>query len=123
MLDRLPLPRWTIAVTLLLCVAGSGTAAAGGEMLADPTRPPVSTAGDSPQTAGKALKWRLTSTIVGPGRRVAVINDRVVQTGESIDGAVLVAVSPGGALLRQGKRTIHLQLNAEAVKRTAIAAP
>lgn len=84
--------------------------------LPDPTRPgrsfspaPLSTAQESPH-------WRLTSTLVGPERCVAVINGQVVAVGQKVAGALLEQVEPGRARLRQGKNIIRLQVQAAAVK-------
>ena len=88
----------------------------GGKTLTDPTRPPAYTVGKPVQDGKKAQKWRLTSTIIGPQRRVAVINNQVVQVGQKIDGAVLVGVETGGALLEKAGRKIHLTLKVTTVK-------
>lgn len=69
------------------------------------------------------LKWKLTATIVGPERRVAVINDRTVQIGQKIDGAELVAVETGTALLMHRGREMQLRLHEMAVKRIMRKAP
>jgi hypothetical protein len=118
------LPRGLIACTMVLLFSwASSCPAAGAELLNDPTRPPVATAGEAPREVGKPLTWRLTSTIIGPRHQVAVINGRAVRAGETIDGAVLVGVAPGGALLQHGDRRIHLKLNTPTVKQTANAVP
>jgi hypothetical protein len=65
----------------------------------------------------------LTSTLIGPQRRVAVINNHAVQVGQKIDGAVLVEVEPGSAWLVQGGRRIHLKMNLTTVKQSPETAP
>jgi len=109
---------------MLLVVCGVGTSRVfGGEMLRDPTRPPTSVSKRMAPDAQQPLKWNLTATIVGPERRVAVINDRAVQIGQKVDGAVLVAVDAGSALLVQGEKEWQLRLHEVAVKRTVREAP
>jgi hypothetical protein len=118
------LPRGIFACILLLVFGwGSSCPAAGAELLSDPTRPPVATTGEAPRQVCKPMKWRLTSTITGPRHQVAVINGRAVRVGETVDGAVLVNVAPGGALLQHGDRRIYLKLNTPTVKQTANAVP
>ncbi len=91
--------------------------------LTDPTRPPIVTPGKVVQEVKKTSIWRLTSTLIGPQRRVAVINNHAVQVGQKIDGAVLVEVEPGCAWLVQGGRKIHLRLNLKTVKHSPGTAP
>lgn len=83
----------------------------------DPTQPtpldrPAATA--TPGAAGTSgparSQWTLTSTLVAGDRRVAVINGRSVALGARIDGARLVAVDAGGALIEHEGRRIRLQL-------------
>jgi hypothetical protein len=114
-----------IAAGAMLLVFGwmSDSPVFGGERLRDPTRPPNTVSGKTVPDAQQPVKWNLTATIVGPERRVAVINDRAVQIGQKIDGAVLVAVEAGSALLvREGKQ-MQLKLHKTAVKRTVREAP
>lgn len=108
---------------LLIVGAGSGCPTADAETLADPTRPPASTAGDVTGAARQPSKWHLTATIIGPRRRVAVINGKAVRAGERIDHAVLLAIEPGSALLRDGERRIHLKLDTPTVKQKPKAVP
>jgi len=109
---------------MLLAVAGMGSSPVfGGERLRDPTRPPNMDSGKTVPDAQQPVKWKLTATIVGPERRVAVINDRPVQIGQKIDGAVLVAVEAGSALLVRKGRQMQLKLHQAAVKRTVREAP
>jgi MSHA biogenesis protein MshK len=114
---------WSIALTLfgpVFCPVVSGQ-----ELLADPTRPTAafrSGSGTGGTAAGPA-KWTLTSTLIAPDRRVAVINGKVVQVGQKIDGAELVAVETGSVLLRRAGRKIELKLMAGSVKEAVKPAP
>jgi len=117
---RSRLSGWIVAGAMLLVV---GSPVFGGEALRDPTRPPATTSGKTIQDGQQPLKWRLTATIIGPERRVAVINDRALQIGQNIDGAVLVAVEAGSALLVHAGREMQLRLHEMAVKRTVRKTP
>ncbi|BBO74769.1 hypothetical protein DSCW_21860 [Desulfosarcina widdelii] len=114
------LQSWIVAGAMLLVV---GSPVFGGEPLRDPTRPPATGSGKTIQDGQNPLKWRLTATIIGPERRVAVINDRALQIGQNIDGAVLVAVEAGSARLVHGGREMQLRLHEMAVKRTVRKTP
>jgi len=113
--DRLSI--WIVAGVMLLVFGRSGNSPVfAGEPLTDPTRPPATTAGQAVLTGHTPSKWQLTSTIVGPERRVAIIDGQVVQIGETIDGAVLEKVAPGSAFLVHEGRSVHLKLNEKPVK-------
>ena len=121
---RKRLPVWFALGALLLILGGGfGCPVAGTETLTDPTRPPAVAADQSMRKGRQSPQWRLTATLIGPARRVAVINDRAMQIGETIDGAVLVEVASGSAFLVHEGRRLHLQLNAKTVKHTARTAP
>lgn len=121
MRDRLPV--WIVAGVMLLVFGRPGDCPVfAGETLTDPTRPPATAAGRAVLTGHQPLKWRLTSTIIGPERRVAVINGRVLQIGEPIDGAVLEKVASGSAFLVHEGRRLHLKLNGKSVKHSVRAA-
>lgn len=111
------------SAALLLFGLGFCWPAFGQGPLSDPTRPPVGAIGGAGQTAQKSLKWKLTSTLISRQRRVAVINDQVVRVGQKIDGAVLVAVEPGSALLHHAGQKIQLKLVAGTVKQAVEPAP
>ncbi len=118
--------RW-IAWGIALAFLGPGFCppVSGQELLADPTRPAAalgSGAGGGAAASGPA-KWTLTSTLIAPHRRVAVINGRVMQVGQKIDGAELVAVESGSVLLRRAGQRIELKLIAGNVKEAVKPAP
>jgi hypothetical protein len=104
-------------------LAGALALAAGavaGE-LPDPTRPPASL---RPASAAAALYVAaapalvLQSVLIGEGRKpTAIINGRVVELGDSLDGQRLVRVFDGGALLAgpNGPTTLALTPDSEKV--------
>ena len=92
--------------------------------MADPTRPASLPGGNvSIGMAAQPMKWKLTSTLIGPQRRVAVINDQVVQIGQKIDGAELVAVDADSVMIRYSGKKIQLKLIAGTVKQAVKPAP
>lgn len=109
----------------LVCVFGLvfGGAAFGESPLADPTRPGVSPAGEAKVRVEKADALTLNSTLVSPQRRVAVINGQVMQKGQMVAGATLVAVEPGFVLLHRGGEKIRLTLMTDTVKRAVEQVP
>jgi len=79
--------------------------------LEDPTRPAspvrhVPTHASQPGQGG----WLLNSTLVGPNRRIAVINGAQVSEGESVSGARVVQIHKSYVLLETAGRSIKLQL-------------
>jgi hypothetical protein len=86
------------------------------QSLPDPTRPVRAFSPAVPAKAKPSRRWQLTSTLVGPNRRGAVINGQVVAVGQRISGALLEQVEPGQARLRQGKKVIRLQVPSASVK-------
>jgi hypothetical protein len=101
-----------------------GAVAVAGD-LPDPTRPPASlrpaaTTGAPDAPAAPALV--LQSVLTGEGRKpTAIINGRIVELGDSLDGLRLVRVFDGGALLAgpSGPTTLALTPGAEKVSAAA----
>jgi MSHA biogenesis protein MshK len=60
----------------------------------DPLKPPGEVR-STPATTFNADAWRLVSTLVADGRRVAIINDRAVRVGDRVGGARVIAIEPG----------------------------
>ena len=72
--------------------------------LDDPTRPP----GHRLALPGGKYKatthYTVSSIRLSPTRRTAIINDRLVETGEKVNGAKVVAIYPSAVKLKkQGK--------------------
>jgi MSHA biogenesis protein MshK len=92
------------AVVLLL-----GAPARAGDALPDPTRPELAPAAAS-QPAAAAERFELRAVLVGGARRVAVINGRAVEVGDSVDGAEVLAIDAGRVRIRtpDGERALAL---------------
>jgi hypothetical protein len=86
--------------------------------MSDPMRPPQSGAAVTPRNVGDP-RWQVTGILVSSGRKVAMINNRLLGVGEKVDGArvrniygnsveldidgQLVVLRPVAALLRQNE--------------------
>lgn len=106
--------------TLRLCVLFAllaGAHAAAGE-LEDPTRPSYLPA-ESAEAVVRAPAWRVESIIVSPGRRLAVINGRVVGVNDRIDAARVVEILPYEVRLEYQGEIRHVSLVPTRVKRPA----
>lgn len=82
----------------------------------DPLKPPgeVRTAVVDSFDAGA---WRLASTLVSDGRRVAIINDRAVRVGDRVEGARVVAIRSGGVELDYRGRRFTIRRPAAGVSK------
>ncbi|RMG51379.1 MAG: hypothetical protein D6717_12945 [Gammaproteobacteria bacterium] len=99
---------------LLLPMAAS----AADEALPDPMQPPrIEVA--APAAKARAPRWYLSSVLVSPGRRVAIINGRAVAPGERVDGARVVAIHPERVILETRGRRIELRLPALKLKKAS----
>lgn len=107
---------WTTAGLLLVLSLSLAMPAAAAARLGDPTRPtPI-----HPRTGrSRGRPWRLDYTLVGPGRRVAVINGSTVAPGQRVAGARLLHVGPGRVVLRYHGHRLEIRMSTGAVKRPA----
>lgn len=70
----------------------------------DPLQPPRAVEAVRP-SGFNAAAWRLVSTLVSDGRRVAIINDRAVRIGDRVGGARVLAIESGRVRLDyEGRR-------------------
>lgn len=87
-----------------LCMLFAGTIDVMALDIPDPTIP------SGYQPAQKS-PWRLESVISGPNRKMAVINGRIMQEGESINGAILSSIGDDAVLLTRRGKTIQIQID------------
>jgi hypothetical protein len=90
-----------IALSLTLCPAYAK------EAILDPMRPPgksVLTISSEP-----ARKWNLTAILVSPERRLAMINNRLMEVGEKIDGAKVKVINSNTVELEVEGRRLTLR--------------
>ena len=111
---------WCIAGGLIWVVTAAGPAAAD---LSDPTRPPDYAAAPAADGAAAAAEpqrgWDLTSTLVSPSRRLAVINGRVVTPGARLGRMTVRGISSGRVVLEGEGRKQVLTLLGTPVTRSA----
>ncbi|BCR06406.1 hypothetical protein DESUT3_34750 [Desulfuromonas versatilis] len=116
-MSELSRKKWFSCCILFAAALALAVDARGAE-LRDPTRPPIPAAPErAPEPLrSKAPDWRLSSILVSPERRVAVISGQAVVEGDRIDGARVVAITPSAVLLQKGKREYTLNLTPDRLK-------
>lgn len=110
-----------IIVSLLLGYLAIGQAY-GSQIVKDPTRPLVNF-GEKTFVGDTNLEQKKSNTalilqgvLVENGRKVAVINNRLVGVGEQIEGYTVTGIIPYGAQLSLEEETLSLSLISENVK-------
>ncbi len=92
---------------------------ANGGDLPDPTRPPRLRAAERPTTVTGPSDWQLRMTRTSSGQAVAVLNGKVVQPGDQVAGARVLAIRPSVVELSKGKKRFQVKLPRVFVKRPA----
>ena len=87
--------------------------------LRDPTLPPRAPQTDPDKAPQAQATWELTSILISPERRIAVINGKSLQVGQSIAGARVLSIDPHKVVLRHGSRQITLPLHQRPLKSEA----
>jgi len=72
----------SIYVALLLLLAPAVFA----DNMSDPMRPPQSGASVAPRNVGDP-RWQVTGILISTGRKLAMINNRLIGVGGKVDGA------------------------------------
>lgn len=108
-------PRVWSLLLLLTALAGGDDVAA----LNDPTQPPSrsSSTKSTEKMAAPAVRLELTSILVAPERRVAVINGQPLQIGERIGDYRVLDIQFDEVLVKNANRLIHLTLKGGTVKK------
>jgi MSHA biogenesis protein MshK len=90
--------------------------------ISDPMRPPDYRSADASKRSGPARPhFSLTSTLISPERRVAVINGRRVSVGGRVDGARVLAIGSSEVRLRAGGHTYTVRMLPHGIKTPAAA--
>lgn len=80
----------------------------------DPTRPPsdaeVAAWFGGGSDAERDPPYRLQSILLGPNRRIAIIDGRRLRTGERLGDAEVTIIEPGRVVLDEAGETIELTL-------------
>ena len=95
-----------------------------GAQISDPTRPPTyrppeeiaapGIAEGEPQAEAPA--WIVSSILISPARRIAVINGRTVREGDVLEAATVLEIGPAQVRLRLEEREFAVALVPKAVK-------
>lgn len=105
----------TTACALLLSLLGTQANADG---LADPTRPP----GATRRTTAEALQpLRVEAVLRSAERRLAIVNGKVVRTGDRVSGVLILEILDDGVrYLRDGRtQTVRLPSAAMQIRQVA----
>jgi len=106
--------------TLMLCVFALLSFPAQAQ-LDDPTRPPghrlVLPGG---KKAAAETRFLLSSIRISATRRIAVVNDRFVELGDTVNGAQVIAISPSAVKLKKKGKIFSVKLLSQVVKKTRI---
>lgn len=86
--------------------------------LRDPTQPSYYSAGDNVYQERLRQSYRLHSVLVGPDRRVAVINGKRVRVGEKVDEAVVQKISKSSVTLQIPGTVFVINLAGKNFKKT-----
>ncbi len=101
-------------VLALLC--GLGVVPSARAELGDPTRPPdISTVTVESLESGNA-PFRVSSILMAPGRKIAIVNDSRVEIGDEVDGATVSEINAQAVLLELGGEEIELRIAGQPVK-------
>jgi hypothetical protein len=108
------MPVATMMLPLVLAATVNGDAAG----LTDPTRPvdylPAAAAAPLPEAM---TDWKLTAVRIGAADRSAVLNGKVVRTGDVLGRARITEIRPGAVLVEYDRREVEVRLNGMSVKK------
>jgi hypothetical protein len=97
----------------LLTVAGVARAA--DEPVRDPMQPYRFVAG--PAGSGPPPRFALTAVLISPTRRVAIVNGKPYQSGETVNGAEIVRIESDAVHLREHGNALVVPLGHAAAAR------
>ena len=103
---------FALVLVLALPAAGSGE-------LRDPTRPPLIGQGLEGSSASARTASGVSSILVAPERRVAIIGGRSVGTGDLTLGGQVLEILPHSVRVRTGQGEVKLDLRGPPVKQPA----
>lgn len=101
-------------VLALLC--GLGMVPSARAELGDPTRPPdVSTVAVESPESGDA-PFRVSTILIAPGRKVAIVNGSRVEVGDEVGGATVSEINAQAVLLEMTGEEFELRISGQPVK-------
>jgi MSHA biogenesis protein MshK len=77
--------------------------------IVDPMRPPNASAVSSGSTSARNKGWLVSQILISPGRRLAVVNGRVVNVGNVVNGATVSAIYGNAVELRLNGNAVLLE--------------
>jgi hypothetical protein len=90
------------ALIVAAVLAATGAAGAEDAPVRDPMQPYRFVAGPGgPSGVVGVPRFALTAVLISPTRRVAIVNGKPYERGESVDGAEIVRIDPDAVHLRQ----------------------
>jgi len=102
--------RLKILILMLLVLVSSATAS---PVTRDPTKPWSENSGQ-----GEGIeRYVLHSTLIAPGRNIAIINNTIVEVGDEIAGAKVRVIKPDTVLLSVDGRPVLLKLIGKAIRK------
>jgi MSHA biogenesis protein MshK len=84
---------------------------------ADPFRPPRQVEGPGAERAAPAAATRLESVLIGPDRRIAVINGQQYTEGARYGSGRVLRISEAEVIIRHADRDERLKLFPQGVKK------
>lgn len=101
----------TLFSSLLILMTFSFASMTVHAQLDDPTRPPgYRLALPGGQKAAGRISFSLSSVRISSTRRSAVVNDRLVETGDTVNGAEVVAIYPSTVKLKKKGKIFSIRL-------------
>ena len=85
----------------------------------DPMRPPHFNP-SSPAVSAVAQPWNLTEILISGDRRVAIINDKLVKAGDTINSAKIISINAGYVVLTANNKTFKQYLSRISVKQQTL---
>jgi hypothetical protein len=101
----------TLRDVLVLCLLAAAPGAHADNVYRDPMRPYAPPA--AAESASEPVHYRLSSVLVSPHRRVAVINGRICRVGDRVSGAEVLAIERAWVRLRVGGKELIVALNGQ----------
>ncbi len=111
--------RASVAALLIVASWLFAWGSAASQVLRDPTEPPWGAGAASPSMGSSGTSTALQSVIVSQGRKLALIDGRMYQTGDKVGDATIASISADEVTLRGPEGIKVLKLVASLKKPTA----
>ena len=104
------------SLLVLALLWGLGLVPSARAELGDPTRPPdVSTVAVESPESGDA-PFRVSTILIAPGRKVAIVNGSRVEVGDKVGGATVSEINAQAVLLEMTGEEFELRISGQPVK-------